>query len=111
MLLSLLVTLRATVRVPRFRAVLVRLRLAVPVLGRLRTGIRLTADRGLSGVPGTAVRLTPGGRLTPDGRLSDVLRTGIGSVAHWRLSGIGLARVRLTSRGRLRPGNLWPWVR
>ena len=39
----------ATLRVPRFRAVLIRLSLSVPVLGRLLTGAGLASDRWLSG--------------------------------------------------------------
>lgn len=99
-LVSLLVILPATVRVPRFRAVLVRLSLTVPVLGRLsrtipvlgrlsltvpvpgrlRTGIRLTADRGLPGELGTA------GGLTAHGRRSEVRLARVRLASHWRLA-------------------------
>lgn len=63
-LVSLLVTLPATLRVPRFRAVLIRLSLSVPVLGRLLTGAGLASDRWLSG-----------------GLLADVLGSRIGLTA------------------------------
>lgn len=72
---SLLVTLLATVRVPRFRAVLVRLCLPVPVLRSLRSGIPLAADRRLACGLGSAGRLTADGWLTANGWRSEILLT------------------------------------
>lgn len=128
-LVSLLVTLLATVRVPRFRAVLIRLTLSVPVSRHLLTGTGLASDRWLSGGLGpaggmTACRRPPVVRstgLAADGLLSDflgsrigltarvglaeVLRTGIGLTARRWLPEILLTRVRMTSDRRL-PGLL-----
>lgn len=91
-LVSLLVTSAATVWVPRFRTVLIRLSRPVPVLRHLRTGSGLpgglASDRWLSGGLGAA------GGLTACCGLSEVLLTRVRLAADWRLSGMLWARVR-----------------